>query len=94
MNLSVDVIKHNGKRPTERFIQDKLYDSICAACLSVHTPTGQAESIANAVCKAVVQWLESKPEVTSYDIRSVAARALQEYHPEAAYLYKQHKITI
>lgn len=94
MSLSVDVIKRNGQRPTERFEQTKLHASICAACLSVHTPEGQAKSIADAVCRAVAQWLESKPEVTSYDIRNIASRALQEYHTEAAYLYKQHKITI
>jgi transcriptional regulator NrdR family protein len=94
MNLAVDIIKHNGKRPTEQFVRDKLYDSIIKTCLSVHTPEGQAENIADTVCDLVTVWLQKRPEVTSNDIRIVTARHLTSYHPEAAYLYEQHPITI
>lgn len=94
MELSVDIIKRGGSRPTEKFLRDKLHHSIVAACLSVKTPTGQAEAAANAVCDKVIGWLQQHPEVTSHDIRVVAARHLKSYHPEAAYLYEQHRITI
>lgn len=94
MNLAVDIIKSGGKRPSERFARDKLHASIVAACLSVRAPEGQADNTAKLVCDGVIEWLASRPEVTSNDIRVVASRHLQRYHPEAAYLYEQHRITI
>lgn len=94
MALSVDIIKRGGERRPERFMREKLHNSIVAACLSVRTPEGQAESIARAVCEAVIGWLQQHPEVTSQDIRLVAAKHLQIQHPDAAYLYEQHRITI
>ena len=93
-DLSVTIIKRGKKRYTEPFIHKKLHDSIVAACLSVRAPEGQAEATADVVCKGVVSWLKQRPEVTSQDIRVIATRYLKKYHPEAAYLYEQHRITI
>lgn len=90
----IDVIKRDGRRPTEAFARDKLHSSIVAACLSIQAPVGQAESIATAVCDYVEEWLESRPEVTSHDLRRVAHRRLQVHHPDAAYYYEQHRITL
>ena len=92
--LAVDVIKRGGRRPSERYSRDKLRASIVAACLSVNTPAGLAEEIAEAVCDDVAQWLTVRPEVTSDDLRRVAARHLNIHHPDAAYLYEQHRIII
>lgn len=89
MGLAVDIVKNNP-RDSEKFSRDKLHASIVAACLSVRTPVGQAESIAHVVTDAVITWLESKPEVTSQDIRGVAAKHLHSHHPDAAYMYEQH----
>jgi transcriptional regulator NrdR family protein len=94
MTLSVNIIKNNRMKTSESFNRDKLHTSIIAACLSVYVPDGQAESIAHAVCDGVVTWLQQHPEVTSRDIRTVATKNLKIYHPEAAYLYEQHHITI
>ncbi|NCQ54394.1 hypothetical protein COV88_03630 [Candidatus Saccharibacteria bacterium CG11_big_fil_rev_8_21_14_0_20_41_19] len=94
MDLAVDIIKRGGKRQSERFNRAKLHASIVAACLSVRTPEGHAESTAAAVCDKVIEWLQQHPEVTSQDIRIVTTRHLKIYHPEAAYLYEQHRITI
>jgi transcriptional regulator NrdR family protein len=94
MNHPTNIIKHGGNRPSEPFSRDKLHTSIVTTCLSARAPEGQAKTTADTVCDAVVTWLEQKPEVTSHDIRTVAARSLKNYHPEAAYLYEQHKITI
>lgn len=94
MSLVVIIIKRGGKRQPEQFMREKLHASIAAACLSVRAPEGQAETTANAVCEAVITWLRKRPEVTSNDIRTVATRHLKNYHPEAAYLYEQHLITI
>lgn len=94
MGLAVDIIKHEGKRPAEQFQREKLHTSIVAVCLSLRTPEGQAEDIANSVCDKVIVWLQQKPEVTSHDIRMVAAKHLKKQHPEAAYLYEQHHIII
>lgn len=90
MGPSVDIIKKSPK-PNEKFSKEKLHASIVSACLSVRTPVGQAESIAHAVTEAVMSWLESKPEVTSQDIRGIAAKHLHSHHPDAAYMYEQHR---
>ncbi len=63
------IIKRDGKRPTEQFEHSKLHNSVRAACLSVRSPEGEAETIAKNVCAAVIEWLETKPEVTSSDLR-------------------------
>lgn len=93
-DLAIDVIKRGGRRPSERYSRDKLHASLVAACLSVNAPSGLAEEIAEAVCDDVAQWLTIRPEVTSDDLRRVAARHLVVHHPEAAYLYEQHRIII
>jgi hypothetical protein len=92
--LNTTVVKRNGERPSEVFRQDKLHDSIRAACLSVRSPIGEAEMIAKSVCDAVISWLEVKSEVTSNDLRRKATETLTIHHPEAAYLYQQHRLVI
>ncbi len=94
MGLTVDIVKRNRSKGNEQFSRDKLHASIVAACLSVRTPVGQAESIAHAVSNAVIAWLENKPEVTSQDLRDIAGKHLESQHPEAAYIYRQYRITI
>lgn len=94
MGKAIDIVKRRGARPTESFQRDKLYASVRAACLSVRTPEGEAETIADKVCDAVTVWCETRPEVTSDDLRRVAARTLETFHPEAAYLYKTHRAVI
>ena len=94
MGLAIDIVKRNGQRPSENFSKEKLHASILAACLSVRTPVGQAESIAHAVSESVISWLETKPEVTSHDVRRIAAKHLRTHHPDAAYIYEQHRLTI
>lgn len=94
MDLAVDIIKRGGRRRTEPFVRDKLHASIVAACLSVRAPIGQAEKTAHTVCDEVMAWANQHPEITSHDLRVVAARHLRRYHPDAAYLYEQNKITL
>lgn len=89
-----DVIKRGGKRPTELFAEEKLLQSIQAACLSVRTPVGEAETIAKAVSRHLSTWLAERPEVTSEDLRRKATETLEIYHPDAAYLYKHHRLVI
>jgi transcriptional regulator NrdR family protein len=92
--MNIDVIKRGGARPTESFSSPKLHASIQAACLSVHTPIGEAETIAKNVCDDVLAWLHDRPEVTSADIRRVATKSFETFHPEAAYLYKHHRLVL
>ena len=94
MGTAIDIVKQDGRRPSEGFSRDKLHASILAACLSVRTPVGQAEAIAHAVSESVISWLESKPEVTSHDLRRIAAKHLHTHHPDAAYIYEQHRLTM
>ena len=92
MSQPVYVVKRNGKRPTEDFDPSKLHSSIQAACLSVRTPEGEAETLAHRIVTHVTDWLEKKAEVTSNDLRRVASFHLNKYHPEAAYFYEQHAL--
>jgi len=89
---SVDVVKRDGKRSTESFERAKLERSIRAAMRAVKAPEGQAEDTASAVCDVVMQWLGSRPEVTSADLRRQAVQALEPLHPEAAIIYKHYKV--
>lgn len=89
-NQTTTIIKRKGQRPAETFSKQKLHQSIVAATLSARAPEGQADNIADAVTRYVLEWLESRPEVTSHDIRLVATRHLRAHHPDAAYLYEQH----
>ncbi|MBC7565234.1 hypothetical protein H7100_03350 [Candidatus Saccharibacteria bacterium] len=85
------IIKRRGQREPESFNREKLHKSVVAATLSARAPDGQADNIAYAVTNYVLEWLESRPEVTSHDIRLVATRHLRAHHPDAAYLYEQHR---
>ncbi len=89
-----DVIKRSGKRQTEAFNRDKLHQSVHAACLSVRSPEGEAKQTADTISSMVHDWATQKPSVTSNDIRRVAARALEVFHPEAAYLYQTHEMVV
>jgi hypothetical protein len=91
---AIDIVKRGGERPSEPFQRHKLHTSIRAACLSVRSPDGLAETTADNVCDAVIIWLKTKPEVTSADLRRKATQSLESFHPEAAYLYKHHRLVI
>ena len=91
---AIDIVKRAGRRPSESFDPNKLHTSVRAACLSVRTPDGEADMTAWAVTDAVILWLATRPEVTSDDLRRIAGKHLTVYHPEAAYLYEQHRTII
>ena len=91
MPLAVDVVKRRGKRPLEQFDPKKLHASVYATCLSVRSPEGHADDTARHVCNLVVSWADNKSEITSTDIRKQTAKALENIHPDAAYIYKHHK---
>ncbi len=88
---SAYVIKR-GTHDSEMFDPLKLHQSIVAACLSVRAFEGEAHATAERVCRCVMSWLMTKTEVTSADIRRVASSHLQQFHPEAAYLYEHHQL--
>lgn len=87
----IDIVKSKGRRPSEEFNVDKLHKSIVAACLSGQAPIGEAENIARSVCLHVLTWCAEKGEVTSSDLRRVASNVLEEFHADAAYLYRTHQ---
>lgn len=91
---STEVIKRGGDRPTELFDHNKLHASVRAACLSVRSPEGVAETVAQHVVSDVATWCHEKAAVTSEDIRRIAAEALAIFHPEAAYLYQNHQLVV
>ena len=79
---------------SDEFDPVKLHGSVLRACMAVRTFEGEAHAIAERVCKHVIDWLEEKTEVTSADIQRVASEFLATYHPEAAYMYKQHNLIL
>ena len=91
---TVHVIKQNGSRPAEHYDHDKLHRSVRAACLSVRSPEGEAEIVATKVATVVSTWCQTKTDITSDDVRHVASRCLETFHPEAAYLYKNHQLVV
>jgi hypothetical protein len=52
---------------------------------------GEAHTTARQVCERVVEWLKDKTEVTSHDIRRIAGKYLNTYHPDAAYMYDHYE---
>ena len=94
MSDSIEVIKRNGERQTEAFDPHKLHASVLAACLSVRSPEGEAESVAKLVAEHVTEWCRSKSAVTSSDLRRMAAAFLHRLHPDAAYLYQTHHLVV
>ena len=83
------VLKRQTKH-SEAFDPMKLHQSIVAACLAVRALEGEAHVTAERVSRHVIDWLLTKTEVTSADIRRIAATHLHTYHPEAAYMYEHH----
>ena len=91
---TIHIVKRTAKKrshPLEPFDREKLHKSIAVACISSGAPTGQAEAIAHKVVDEVLVWLKKRPEVTSADLRRVAAERLQVHHPDASYLYEHHR---
>lgn len=91
---ALHIIKQGGSRSTESFSPEKLHASVQAACLSVQSPEGEASMIAGRVVDAVLTWSQHKAAVTSDDLRRIAGRGLELFHPEAAYLYQHHKLVV
>ena len=71
----------------------RLERSIATACYSVRLAEGIARDLAVQVCRSIEDWLSTKAEVTSHDIRLRAGEMLSIQCPEAGYLY-QHQHTI
>jgi len=87
------IIKRRTGLP-EPFDPLKLHSSIVAACLAVRTLEGEAHVTAERVCRHVIDWLTTKSEVTSADIRRIAAAHLTNYHAEAGYMYEHHPLMV
>lgn len=92
--LDTHVVKRGTHQHGEPFDSAKLHKSIVAACLSAGTPSGHAESTARRVVDEVLEWVNNRPEITSDDIRRIAAKSLRTYHPDASFLYEHHRTMI
>lgn len=93
MSDKIFVIKR-GRRPSQEFDPSKLHKSIIATCRSVKTPEGQSEDLAKKTTLEVMRWCETRPEITSDDIRRQASKILKKYHEDASYLYENYKSII
>lgn len=90
-NVKTNIVKRSPGH-SEPYDERKLYASIYASCLSVRTPTGEAELTAAKICQDIEPWLHTKPEITSLDIRTHAYEHFKIYNPDAAYMYLRHRI--
>lgn len=86
-------MKHVVKRVghSENYDERKLYASIYAACLSVREQPGAAELIAEEVVHQFGKWLENKHEISSNDVRRVAAQYLKALNSDAGHMYLLHR---
>ena len=82
---SVMVVKRRGQRESEPFSEEKLKQSIIAACLAVRGHEGNAELTATSIVQAVSLWLNNKAEVTTADIKQITHDKLHVHHPDSAY---------
>lgn len=85
------VVKSGGLHESEIFDPLKLHGSLMAACLAVRSLEGEAHMTAQKITERVIDWLDNKTEVTTDDVRRIAASSLQTYQPEAAYMYETYK---
>lgn len=76
------IVKRRGH--SEPYDERKVYSSIVAACKDSGEPSGSAELVADHVVKELRDWLETKHEVTSHDIRHQAAHILDSFNENAA----------
>ncbi len=88
--MNVVVSKSKQSIPAEKFNPLKLHASVLAACFTVRTLEGEAHLTAQHVCERVIEWVNTKNEITSHDIRRITAKFLHSYHPEAAYVYQNY----
>lgn len=84
---------HSHSGDASAFDAERLHASVTAACYSVRLAEGVAHDAATHICRAVEDWLHTKSEVTSSDIRRKTSEILAIICPEAGYFY-QHQHTI
>jgi hypothetical protein len=89
--MNTYVAKSIHSEMCEQFDPLKLHHSVLAACFAVRTLEGEAHLTAQHVCERVIEWINTKTEVTSADIRRVTGNFLEKYHPEAAYVYEKYR---
>ncbi len=83
------IIKRKGHK--EYFDIRKLYGSIYAACMTLRMHHEEAELLANMVSSEIEKKLADKKEITTKQLREIAATELEKYHPDATYMYRNHK---
>ena len=92
--MNTTYVINRQTKQSERFDPLILHESLFSACMTVSAYEGEAHSTAERVCKNVIDWLAPKTEVTSSDIRRVAAQHLSTYQPEAAYMYQTMEMMV
>lgn len=87
-------MKHIVKRHGHNEVYDdrKIYASVYSACRAVRQTSDTSELIADRVVQDMAPWIAKKHEVTSNDIRRIAAGHLAEYNPDASQLYLHHRV--
>jgi hypothetical protein len=87
-------MKHVNKKDgrIDIYNSEKLFQSIYATCLAVNIDKKDAAAIAKKVVAKLDNWLKTKNEVTSADLRHQAGKYLSQFDHHASYLYLHHHI--
>lgn len=92
--IETNIIDLEDSNKIKKYDRARLRASVMLCCLSVGSPEGQADDIANFVCDDTEKWLADKQEVTTKDMINKSAKFLEKYHTEASYFYEQKHLII
>ncbi len=86
-------MKHTVKRKghKEPFDPRKIYASVYSSCVALRMTEDEAELIAQKVESDIKETVKDAEEVTAHTIHKLVVESLKKYHPDAAYLYENHK---
>jgi transcriptional regulator NrdR family protein len=86
-------MKHVVKRAghSEEYDERKVYASAYSACLMVRESHETAEMIAAKVTELVNEWLQSKHEITTDDLRRKISEFLKLFDDDAAHIFKHQR---
>jgi len=91
--MKTNILKIN-QNSSEEFKKGKIFNEVFGACLSASCLQGEAETIASHVCNQVEAWANQFSEITEDDLRRKTVSSLENYQPDAAYLYQNEALTI
>mgnify|MGYP001246245199 CR=1 FL=1 len=82
------IVKRKGH--TEEFDEKKVYGSVYAACASAHYEECDCEKTSDEITKKLKNFVKTKKQVQSTDIRKKIEAELKKKDEELAFFYEHH----